>query len=488
MLKKLDWYIIKTFFGPFLFIFSVLMFIFVVQFAFSQMDMLTGKGLTVWDVLKLLFYLGIDVVRMVLPLTILLSAIMTFGGFGERYELAAMKSAGISLTRIMAPLFGFVILMSVGLYFFSNRVLPDNQKRARNMMINIANTRPALNFVEGKFIKEVPSFSIKIDRKTGEDGSQWKGIFIHKNAYPFQNQQTIIADKGLLIPSNDKHYLKLELYDGIIYEDNIQGKDLQAQKKQAYTSVKFDTLTQHFDISELIKKSLDQDTGGDNYKYKDFKELGGFIDSLKSDNSKIYKGISQIPYSQLMPNSQKLDSLNYDDYDITDAPFVLKDMDDNERFNIIRNTVNTIEQAKGELQTKNSEIRNTVKYFSRIVVWQQRIVAYSLTCIVFFLIGAPLGSIIRKGGIGMPVVVAIIIFIIFYVLLLYTENLGKNGVLNPYWAAWIPNLALLPLGVFLTIKSMKDSDIFNIDNYIEPIQKYFNKFTKSKKQEHSRYQ
>lgn len=162
MIKKLDWYIIRTFFGPFLFIFSVLMFIFVVQFAFTQMDKFVGKGLRIWDIAKLLYYLGLDVIRLVLPLTILLSSIMTFGGFGERYELAAMKSAGISLTRIMSPLFGFVIIMSVWLFYFCNTTLPDNQRRARNMLINIAQTQPALNFEEGRFIKEMNP----LDRKS----------------------------------------------------------------------------------------------------------------------------------------------------------------------------------------------------------------------------------------------------------------------------------------------------------------------------------
>jgi lipopolysaccharide export system permease protein len=463
------------------------MFIFVVQYAFTQMDMFIGKGLTAWDITKLLFYLGLDVVRLVLPLTILLSAIMTFGGFGERSELAAMKSAGISLVRIMFPLFGFVIVMSVGLYYFSDVVLPGNQKRARNMLYNIARTRPALSFEEGIFSKSVPSFSIKIDKKSGDDDRNWEKVFIHKNAEAFQDQQTILAEKGLIVPSPDNHYLKLELYDGFIYQDDVNSKDFNTRKRQQATAVKFDTLVQHLDISELIKTSLDKESGGDSYRYRSYAELTPYIDSTQKSNASYYKDITKREFFTLVSEPEKLDSLNYNDYEES-FPYDWSEQDGDAKVQLVRNAVKQVNMDKNNLEGRGQEIKAAGKFFSKMVIWQQHIIAYSVTCLVFFLIGAPLGSIIRKGGVGMPVVVAIIIFIIFYIISLYMENLSKNLILNTYWASWLPNILLFPLGIYFTIQSMRDSDIFNIDIYLDPVKKFFGRFVKSKNTEHSRYQ
>lgn len=487
MIKKLDWYIIRTFFGPFLFIFSVLMFIFVVQFAFNQMDKFLGKGLNLWDISKLLYYLGLDVIRLVLPLTILLSSIMTFGGFGERYELAAMKSAGISLARIMYPLFSLVILLAIWLFYFCNTTLPENQRRARNMLINIAQTRPALNFEEGRFIKEMNPLSIKIGRKSGENDSEWDQVFIHKNASPFEDQQTIIADKGNII-SKDNHYLKIELYNGYIYQDNIKGKNLNELKKQPGNSIKFDTLTQYYDISDIIKKSLDKQSEGDNFRYKSVSELSTYIDSIKTSNTVYFKGLGENGMKLLLGETNSLDSLDYSHYN-EDFPFKWSNLDENTKYNLVKAAINQVTLSKYELGSKATEMKAVEKFIAKMILWQQKnIISYSVTCIVFFLIGAPLGSIIRKGGVGLPVVVAIIIFIIFYILGLYMENLAKNQVIDAYWASWIPNAIFLPVGIFLTIKSMRDSELFDVDNYLKPFKRFISKFIKQKKLEHSRYQ
>ncbi|TWP24264.1 YjgP/YjgQ family permease [Apibacter muscae] len=487
MVKKLDWYIIRTFFGPFLFIFSVLMFIFVIQFAFNQMDKFLGKGLTLWDITKLLYYLGLDVIRLVLPLTILLSSIMTFGGFGERYELAAMKSAGISLARVMFPLFCFVVVMSIWLFYFSNTVLPDNQRKARTMLTNIIKTRPALNFEEGKFIKEMNPFSIKIGKKSGDNGEIWEDVFIYKNTFPNEDQQTIISKKGNIVSKNN-YFLKLELYDGYIYQEDIKGKSPAALAKQESSVIKFDTLTQYFDISDLIKKSLDQESGGDNYRYKSFSKLDVYIDSIQKSNQIYYKQFANYSLSFLLSNSKPLDSVDYSSYK-ANLPFDWNKLDSNTQVRIVQSAIDNVKYAKSELEARTPEIKSTGKYISKMIIWQHKnVISFSFTCIVFFLIGAPLGSIIRKGGVGMPVIVAVIIFIIFYVLGLYMENLAKNQIMNAYWASWIPNLVFFPLGIFLTLKSMKDSDLFDVNNYLGPLRKFLKKINGNKNTEHKRYQ
>ena len=196
-MKILDRYIIKTFLQPFLFIFSVLFFIFMVNVVWIQMANIVGKGLTTFELFKFFLYASPSVVSMVLPLTILLASIMTFGNFGERYELAAMKAAGISLTRIMAPLFILVSGMAVVLFFFQNSVVPQSQRKAKNMLYNIAVARPTLNFTAGQFIvNQIPGYAVKFDNITGKNNENLEGIFIHKRATSYDNQQTIIAKKG----------------------------------------------------------------------------------------------------------------------------------------------------------------------------------------------------------------------------------------------------------------------------------------------------
>ena len=256
MIKKLDGYVIKTFFGPFLFIFSVLFFIFVVNIIWIRLAQFTGKGLSYWEILKLLSYLSAIVVQFVLPLTILLSAIMTFGDFGERYELAAMKAAGISLTRIMMPLFTVTVLFSIFLFFFSNNIIPDFQRKAKNMLYNIAASRPALNFTPGQFIQQIPGYSVKFDKISGENGENLEGVFIHRMANSFEDQQSIVAEKGKFVPAANPSYLKLILFNGHIFEDNIANLEYQQRLKQPDQVIKFDTLVSHFNISEIINKAI----------------------------------------------------------------------------------------------------------------------------------------------------------------------------------------------------------------------------------------
>lgn len=278
MFKILDRYIIKTFFGPFLFIFSVLFFIFIVNIIWIQLGQFMGKGLTTLQIMKLLFYLGVSVVSMVLPLTVLLASIMSFGELGERYELAAMKAAGISLTRVMMPLLGVTAVLAVMLYFFSNNIIPDFQRKAKNMLFNIAQTKPALNFTPGQFIDQLPGVMVKFDKIKGEDGRDLEGIFIHKKAGNYENQQTIVAEKGKFANAKNRKFMKLILYNGSVIEDSYAGKADNVRLKQPDQATKFDTLTIHFDISELIDKAIEKEQITDDYRFQTYTELLATID------------------------------------------------------------------------------------------------------------------------------------------------------------------------------------------------------------------
>ena len=484
MIKKIDGYVIKTFFGPFLFIFSVLFFIFVVNIIWIRLSQFTGKGLSYWEILKLLSYLSTIVIQLVLPLTILLASIMTFGDFGERYELAAMKAAGISLTRIMLPLFGVTFIFSVFLFFFSNNIIPDFQRKAKNMLYNIAATKPALNFTPGQFIQQIPGYSAKFDKISGENGENLEGVFIHKMANSFENQQSIIAEKGKYVPATNRNYLKLLLFNGHIYEDNISNLDYNQRLKQPDQAIKFDTMVSHFNISEIISKALEAEKISDDYSFQNFIELNKTIAKAKIENDNTLKNINAEMVSQtngylyspdLLKSKKALGKIPNID--------TLKTQNKQELF---YSAYNKIENIKLLNQNKTSQIQDLHAYNSRVIIYQQRIFAYSVTCLIFFLIGSSLGSIIRKGGLGLPVVIAIVVFIIFYVVNLSVENMAWSGKMNPYLAAWLPNLLLFPFGAWLTYKALTDSQLFDIEKYKAWLKPIISLFSKNK--EHARYQ
>lgn len=444
-----------------------------------------GKGLSYWQILKLLFYLGVSVISMVLPLTVLLASIMSFGEFGERYELAAMKAAGISLTRVMVPLLGVTTILSIMLFFFSNNIIPDFQRKAKNMLFNIAQTKPALNFTPGQFIDQIPGYMVKFDKIHGDNGENIEGVFVHRKASTYEDQQSIVAEKGKFIPAANKNYLKLVLYNGYVFEDNFAGKGDAARLKQPDQAIKFDTLVSHFDISEIINKAIEEEQITDDYRFQTFNQLNKTIDLTKKDNDKFFTTITSDVLNQTNSVVTYMDKNNK-----TKAPakpqLKLDTVKGEKKMEIVYNAYNRLENLKSSLNGKTNDFKPNVKYFSKVVIYQQRILSYSFTCIIFFLIGASLGSIIRKGGMGVPVIIAIVIFIVFYVINVGMENLAWSGTLNPYLAAWLPNIILFPFGVIMTYKALTDSQLFDAEKYkafLKPITKRF-----SKSKEHKRYQ
>lgn len=448
------------------------------------MSQLTGKGLTYWEISKFLFYLGISVVSMVLPLTILLSSIMTFGDFGERYELAAMKAAGISLVRVMMPLFITVGMLAGILFLFSNNVIPDFQRKAKNMMFNIISSKPAINFTPGVFIDQMPGYSVKFDKISGINGDKLDGVFLHKNASPYDNQQTVVAKTGKFATAENPNFLKLILYNGYVFEDNIANKPYEERKKQPNQSVKFDSLVYHIDISEVINNAIDKEKITDDYRFQTYAEVNETLVKNRKGNVTNLGSIVAPVLSQTNNQVQYIDKIKSKEK-ITE-PYKIDTLKKEKKLEVLWEAYNRIETVKTSMESNENAIREIVKGHNKIVIYQQRIVSYSFTCMIFFLIGASLGSIIRKGGMGLPVIIAIVIFIIFYVVNLTVENLSWKGSLNPYLATWIPNLILFPFSIWLTYKALTDSQLFDIEKYRALFKPIIDKFSKPK--EHQRYQ
>ena len=487
MVRKLDWYTVKTFLGPFFFIFSILFFIFIVQFAWQEMEKFAGKGLSWLTIGELLLYLGINVIQLVLPLAILLGSIMTFGGFGERYELAAMKASGISLARILLPLFTVVTLMSVGLYFFGDHVMPYSQRKAKNLAYNIVKANPTLQLVEGVFIENIPGFSMKISQVSGEEKDQLKDVFIFQDGKYDDDKRTIIADHGTLNrDKEDIRLLKMVLINGYVYVDQIKGKSGQERKNQPNQSIKFDTLTQYIDISEILQKAMDEENIQDHYKFLNSKKLGKRIDSMQLDYQKYYERIYTSNISKNIYGSAGMDTIKISEKD--QLPKTLDKMSNPKQIQITKEALEFLDREIDTYKYQGDEITGKVKLQAKQKLHLHRNYSYAFTCIVFFLIGAPLGAIVKKGGIGMPVVISIVIFVLYYIINFSSENMTKNGILHPTFAAWSANLIFFPIALVLFYKANNDSGLFNFSNYWDPIAKFFGKFRKQKESEHSRYQ
>ncbi|MFA7687739.1 MAG: LptF/LptG family permease [Moheibacter sp.] len=488
MFKKLDWYTVKTFLGPFFFIFSILFFIFIVQFAWQEMEKFAGKGLSWMTIGELLLYLGINVIQLVLPLTVLLGSIMTFGGLGERYELAAMKASGISLARLLTPLFTVVSLMAIGLYFFGDHVMPYSQRKAKNLAFNIVKANPTLQLVEGAFIENIPGFSMKINQVSGEEQEILGDIFIHRTAQYDEDKQTIISKTGTLKRDpEDIRLLKMELFDGYIYVDEVAGKNTENRRKQPNQSIRFDTMNLYIDISEILQKAMDEENITDHYRFLNASNLKQRIDSMGKDYEKYFNQVSTGALGKNIYGSdrwEKAPALAKDS-----IPKGLETFEPQIKMHILNEALVNVEREMESYKWQGEDIRFKTKVQAKQKLHYHRNYSYAFTCIVFFLIGAPLGAIVKKGGIGMPVVISIIIFVLYYIINFSSENMTKNGIIHPTFAAWSANLIFFPVAVVLFYKANNDSGLFNMGNYTDPVVKFFSRFRpKQKNTEHSRYQ
>lgn len=448
------------------------------------MSQIIGKGLTSLELLEFMMYASASVIPMVLPLTILLASIMAFGAFGERYELAAMKAAGISLLRMMVPLFIVTCVLSAILFAFQNKITPLSQRKAKNMLYNISIARPALNFTSGQFINQIPGYAIKFDHIYGENEEFLEGIFIKKSTGIYDHQQSIIAKKGNIGQAENKNFLKLELYNGYVYEDFLKNKTDAERKKQSNQAIKFDTMTYHFDISELTKKAIEEEQINDDYTFNSYSGIENMVQESKKENLQSFRDMSQSLVSSSNTYAEYIDKQDFKNKKI-EPQYKLDTLKNEKKIDILNTAYSRIDFLKADLSSKKELIENIIKSRSKMILYQQRIISYSVTCIIFFMIGASLGSIIRKGGMGLPVVISIIVFLIFHTLNITIENLSWKGLLDPYIGAWLPNILLFIFGLWLSFKAFTDSQVFDIEKYkaiFNPIIKRF-----SKQKEHSRY-
>lgn len=477
-MRILNKYILKSFLTPFLATFFIILFVLIMQGLWLQFDKIAGKGIDIFIILKFLGYMALMVVPTALPIAILLSSIMALGTLSENYEFAAVKSAGISLQRFIRPLALLMLVMSFLNFLFLNYIFPYASLKSKNLIYNMKMKEPGLALVSGTFNTEIPGYSIKFDEKYGEDENLLKNVLIYRIEPNRQNKVVITAEKGKIVSEEGSRYLTLILNKGHYYEDMLKSKSsMQEKKKVPFSKTNFDEYKVNIDISKIGNFDPDE------LKYKTGKEML----SLKQLN--YYSDSLETPYEQYIENratrllvslrGQKLmkDTLMgsniepnlLDNFDARDKEVIM-----NYAMTLVKGNMENIENYKSSIVVKQKIINGyETEYHKRI--------AFSLACLVLFFIGTPLGSIIRKGGFGLPMIMAIVIFVIYFFISILGKNMAESNTISPFLGGWLATIVLLPFGVLLMIRATRDKGIFNVDAFLQPIVNFFSKIFKFKK-------
>ena len=447
-MKKLNLFIIKSFIGPFIFTFLIAIFLLLMQFLWKYIDDLVGKGLDFLTISRLLFYAAARFVPMALPISLLLSSIMTFGNIAEKNELMAIKSAGISLNKCMRPLFLFIFITSASSFLFSNYFMPYANLKAGSLLYDIRKQKPALNIKEGMFYNELSGYSIKIDKKL-ENGVDLEGVMIYDHTSQEGNDKVIIAEKGQMYLSENENYFIISLENGYsYYEMNINKKD----EKRPLQRSQFKQDILRFDMSDFGMKRTSEELYRNHYAMMNNAQLTVAIDSIYSkSNAKLNLFKSNIS-DKIEVDFQKLES-NFKRKDLNMAYYPSK---------VYANAISSVKYLKSILNNTISDQNYSQKIAIKHQVEWHRKWSLAAACIIFFLIGAPLGAIIRKGGFGMPVIVSVGFFITYHIVSVTAEKMVKESEISVTEGMWIANLILLPVGVILSYKANTDSQLFSL--------------------------
>ena len=478
-MKIIDKYILKTFLITFTVVFVILFFIFILQTVWLLIAELAGKDLDTSMVFKFLLFSMPRLVPLVLPLSILLASIMSFGDLSENYELAAMKSAGISLRRALQPLFLFVVLLSFAAFLFANSVIPYAEYKFINFRKNIAQAKPALAIAEGQF-SDVGVYNIKVNKKSGENGENLTGITIHKKSELGDGSRIVIkAKKGKLVSSKDSNTLQLILNDGNYYED-ILPKNYEDRPKMPFVKTSFKKNIINIDISEFNKIDVDNENITNTNTMLTTNELRYTIDSLqknyKTDITSYTDNITQrVGFQKSTQPEVKIKKLKK-----KFNPNLLAYFNSNQQLDILNLATSNLESVKYSLETSNTEFKSKQININGhlIALYDKFVIAFA--CFLMFFIGAPLGAIIRKGGLGLPVVFAMLIFISFHFANTFGKKLAEEGGLTPFLGSWMSSLVLTPLAILLTYRATNDIGLINLDIILAPIQQFIKKIVPQK--------
>ena len=465
MFKKLDKLIVKAFVGPFIATFFITLLVLIMQFFWLWIDDFVGKGLSPGIILEFIWYQSAVLIPLALPLAVLLSSLMTFGNLGETYELVAIKSAGISLLRFMRPLFLVTIVICGVAFLFSNYIIQVANLKSRTLLSDIVVAKPSLDIKEGIFYDKILGFAIKIGKKEKND-SVIRDVIIYEQSSSFQDN-FIIANDGVMRLSDDKRFLEFNLKNGWYYQERGNTSTINTD----FIRLGFKEYKKQFDLSSFQFQRTADSVNKSNQRMLSMRQLDKAIDSLEKQNAVFYKHVEQnlAPSMSFLPylDSSWKDTGSFRRVNNLRALFndsIQKRLQDN-----VAIKIETLRSSNDVFLAQYKDQRKVLRQHQ--IEWHRKI-SLSLACLVLFLIGAPLGSIIRKGGLGSPLVLSVIFFMIFYFLSNTGEKMAKEGTISPVVGMWIATFVLVPVGIFITSKALKDSQLFNKEYYFRAWQKF----------------
>ncbi len=478
-MKILDKYILKSFLKPFLATFLVVMFVLVMQFLWIAFDQIAGKGIDIIYILKFLGYTCLNVTPTALPIGVLLSSIMALGNISENYEMAAVRSAGITLKRFITPLVFLTIIISGINFIFLNNIYPYASLKQRNLLLNMRKQKPALALIEGSFNTDIPGYSIKFEKKYGPEENLLKDVMILDLKNSKKNDKIITADHGEITTKDGSKYMTLKLYDGYYFEDHTdQKKRKENRDKMPSSLAKFDTYKVNIDISSFNNNNLDTEKYKQHFTMLSVKQLYKQSDSLKGNydaylNSKATNFYNRNNARELVKPHDSLlaKGLNKN---------ILENFDLKSKITLLRAAKNNAKTPLRTIGVYKENFKNKRKILNLFDFEFHYRLAFSLSCLVLFFIGAPLGSLIRKGGLGMPMILAILVFVVYFFINSLGRNIAEESSISAIFGGWLSTLILLPCGIYLTYRAGKGRGFANMDKITVPIKNFFKRFKKQK--------
>lgn len=446
--------------------FIISLFVLLMQFLWKYIDDLVGKGIDWIVILKLMVYVSITLVPLALPLSLLLSSLMTFGNLAEHFEITACKSAGVSLRRIMRPLMITAVLISFSAFYFSNYILPIANLKMNALLYDVRQQKPALLIKEGIFYNGIDGYSIRIGKKD-EDGQTLRNILIYDHTENRGNTKMILAESGRMAMSDDERYLLLNLFNGSSYEEK---ENRPGRNSRPLMRTEFEEELVRFDLSSFKLTRTNEQLFKDNYQMLNLRQLTYASDSLKNKiSNKQSEFFNSLTRSLNLEKEQFQRTFSPDsasDNFLGNFPADKKKLIVSSSVYVARSVKNLTDDAAVDVEIKSKSLAK------HQIEWQRKF-TLSFACLILFFIGAPLGAIIRKGGLGTPVVVSIIFFLIYHIISITGEKFAREGVLPPFKGMWLSSMILLPIGIFLTYKATTDSGLFDKDTYVKLFRRIF---------------
>ena len=450
-MKKLDRLILRSFIGPLVLTFAIAVFVLLMQFVWKYVDDLVGKGLEFSVIAELLTYASATFVPMALPIAVLFASIMTMGNFGEKYELVAMKAGGVSLTRVMMPMAIVVLLLTGMAFYFANNVMPTAMLKYRMTLYDITRKKPAVNIRPGEYYKDIEGYVIRVGSKDS-DGNTMHDIVIYDHTHGMNEITVTVAQSGTMTASADNRYLRFTLQDGYSYSESSSG---EMYTRRPFTTIGFDEQTITFDISSFSFNRSNEDLFKGSYQMMNIAQLDTTVRRLDSS----------LAVRRAQGRHQLLGGLHAwqhrVDIETTGNRQIVTDNKPQPSSSMaVSYALNTARSAANDAKTQADLQQADQEYINRHLIEWQRKYTLSVACLLLFLIGAPFGSIVRKGGLGLPLVASVLFFVIYYVIGIIAEKAVRESAIGPI-GMWISTFALLPIGIILTIEATTDSSLFD---------------------------